>query len=128
MIVTKIVLVEDDEVLAKAAFEEFREAGFSIKLAKDGETGIELIKREAPDLILLDLVMPKKDGFQVLKELKEYPETKNISVIVLTMLDENAEIDKAISLGADGYIVKSQHAVSKIVEEVKNFLHNKYNK
>ncbi len=117
----KIVLVEDDEILAKVLYEELLEADFDVFQAFDGEEGLNLAKSKKPDLVLLDLVLPKKPGFDVLEELKKSPVTHDIPVIVLTMLGRDDDIKKGLRLGANDYIVKSQHAVGEIVEKVKNF-------
>lgn len=118
---TKIVLVEDDEILAKVLREELLEAGFAVVSAYDGEAGLAAVKKEAPGLVLLDLVLPKKHGFEVLAELKKSPETRDIPVIILTALGADDDIKKGFKLCANDYIVKSQHAVAEIVEKVKDF-------
>lgn len=117
----KIVLVEDDEILSKVLYEELAGAGFDMVLAGDGEAGLAAVRKELPALVLLDLVLPKKHGFEVLAELKKSPETQRIPVIVLTMLGADDDIKKGFELGADDYIVKSQHAVAEIVEKIKEF-------
>lgn len=118
----KIVLVEDDEILSKVLYEELKDAGFDVQQAFDGDAGLKLVQSAKPELVLLDLVMPKKHGFDVLAELKKSLATKEIPVIILTMLGQDEEIKKGLKLGAEDYIVKSQHAVAEIVEKVKNFL------
>lgn len=117
----KILLVEDDEVLAKVIYEELNEAGFETLRVYDGEAGLTMAREKRPDLILLDILLPKKNGFDVLETLKKSPETKKIPVIMLTMLGSDDDIKKGLHLGASDYIVKSQHAVGEIVEKVKNF-------
>lgn len=117
----KIALIEDDEILARVLNEELAEAGFDVSLAFDGEAGLELVKSKKPNLVLLDIVMPKKDGFAVLEELKRSPTTKTTPVIILTVLGSDEDIKKGLELGANDYIVKSQHAVGEIVEKVKQF-------
>lgn len=117
----KIVLVEDDEILAKVVYEELSEAGFDVFQAFDGEEGLELARSKNPDLLLLDLILPKKNGFDALEELKKSPVTHGIPVIILTMLGRDDDIKKGLRLGANDYIVKSQHAIGEIVEKVKNF-------
>lgn len=122
MIKQKIVLVEDDEILSKVLYEELKDAGFDVQQVFDGEAGLKLVQSAKPDLVLLDLVLPKKHGFDVLAELKKSLATKEIPVIILTMLGQDEEIKKGLKLGAEDYIVKSQHAVAEIVEKVKSFL------
>lgn len=119
---TKIVLIEDDEILSKVLYAELSEADFEVKQAFDGEAGLAMVKSEKWDLILLDLILPKKHGFEVLAELKKSADTASIPVLILTMLGSDEDIKKGLQLGADDYIVKSQHAVAEIVEKVKSFL------
>ncbi|MDP2598335.1 MAG: response regulator [Candidatus Liptonbacteria bacterium] len=116
----KILLVEDDEVLAKVIYEELTEAGFEVFQAFDGETGLALAHEKKPDLMLLDILLPKINGFDVLEILKKSPDTR-IPVIILTMLGSDDDIKKGLGLGAIDYIVKSQHALPEIVEKVKAF-------
>jgi DNA-binding response OmpR family regulator len=118
---TKILLVEDDEVLSKVVDEELNEAGFESFRALDGEAGLQLAKEKRPDLILLDILLPKKNGFDVLESLKKSMDTEKIPVIVLTMLGSDEDIKKGLRLGAADYMVKSQHALPEIIEKVKDF-------
>ena len=117
----KIVLVEDDEILSKVLFEELKMAGFDATQAFDGERGLKMVQTKKPDLVLLDLLLPKMHGFNVLEKLKSSPDTKEIPIIILTMLGSDDDIKKGLELGANDYIVKSQHAVAEIVEKVKGF-------
>ena len=117
----KIVLMEDDEVLGKVLKEELTESGFSVAWAKDGEAGIAHIRKDKPDLALLDILMPKKNGFDVLAEIKRSPATKDIPVIMLTMLGADDDLKRGVALGANDYIVKSQHAIGEIRDKVKEF-------
>lgn len=123
----KIVLVEDDQILSKVLSEELKESGFEVYQAFDGEEGLAMVQAKKPSLVLLDLVMPKKHGFDVLAELKKSPTTKEIPVIVLTMLGQDEEIKKGLKLGANDYIVKSQHAVAEIVEKINEFFGKEQN-
>ena len=117
----KIALIEDDEVLSIVMQEELGKAGFDVLIAADGEKGIKLVKSQKPDLVLLDLMLPKKSGFEVLQELKKDPKTKNIPVVILTSLSLDEGIQKALRLGADDYFVKSQHTSLELVEMIRNF-------
>jgi len=118
---TKIVLIEDDQILVKVLFEELKEAGFEVEQAFDGEEGLNLVKSSKPDLVLLDLVMPKKHGLEVLAELKKDPQTSAIPVIIITMSSGDEDVKRGLQMGANDYIVKSQHAVAEIIEKIKNF-------
>lgn len=117
----KILLVEDDAVLAKVLYEELTEADFEVFQAYDGEAGLKLVLEKNPDLVLLDVLLPKKNGFEVLEAMKGSPEANRIPVIILTMLGSDEDIKKGLRLGANDYIVKSQHALPEIVDAVKEF-------
>jgi len=117
----KISLVEDDEILAKVLHTELTDAGFEVSQAFDGEAGLKLIKSKHPDLVLLDLILPKKHGFEVLEELKKSPDTNEIPVFILTLLGEDEDIKKGLRLGANDYLVKSSHAITEITEKVRDF-------
>ncbi len=123
----KIVLVEDDEILSKVIKEELEESGFKVYLAMDGEKGLATATDKKPNLVLLDLMLPKMHGFEVLENLKKSPETDKIPVMILTMLGSDDDIKKGLLLGANDYIVKSQHAVGEIVDKVKEFFNEESN-
>jgi DNA-binding response OmpR family regulator len=121
----KIVLIEDEEILSKVLSLELQEAGFDVTLAEDGEAGLAAVKKVIPSLVLLDLVLPKKHGFEVLSELKKSPKTKKIPVIILSALGSVEDMKKGLGLGAKAYLVKSQHGVGEIVSKVKEYLGGK---
>lgn len=118
---TKVVLAEDDEILAKVIKEELSEAGFSVTHVANGVDVVKTVQDTRPDLILQDILMPGKTGFEILEELKQSPVTKDIPVVMLTMLGSDEDIKKGLQLGANDYIVKSQHAVAEICEKVQEF-------
>ncbi len=118
----KILFIEDEPGLQKTVGEILRQERFEILEALDGDTGVEIAKKEKPDLVLLDLILPKKDGFEVLKELKENPETKDIKVIVLTNLESSGDVEKALELGATNYLVKANYELEEVVQKVKDLL------
>ena len=115
----KILIVEDEQVLSKVLEEKFDKAGFDTKVSSDGEVAILDAKSFLPSIIILDLVLPKKSGFEVLKAVKADPETQAIPIIVVSNLGEDGDIKMALSLGAKDYFVKSQHPINEIVEKVK---------
>jgi len=118
----KILFIEDESTLQKTFREVIEKEGYQVISALDGETGLRLALSEGPDLILLDLILPKIHGFEVLKKLKEDEETKDIPVIVLTNLEGMADIDKAIELGAKTYLVKAQYSLDEVLEKIKKTL------
>ena len=118
----KILIVEDEEILIKVLKEKFIKEKFTVELVSDGESVLASAKNFKPDVILLDIILPKKNGLEVLEELKGDPESQNIPVIMLSNLGEDEKIKKAISLGAVDYLVKTQHPINEIVEKVQNYL------
>ena len=119
---SKILFVEDEPTLQRAVGEILGQEGFEVLSALDGEVGLELIKKEKPDLVLLDLILPKKDGFAVLKEMKEDENLKDIPVIVLTNLEGMGDVEKAMSLGATTYLVKANYELDDVVKMIKENL------
>jgi len=117
-----ILFIEDESALQKTFGEILRQEGYEMISALDGEIGLKLAQNKKPDLILLDLILPKMHGFEVLKKLKEDQETKEIPVIVLTNLERIEDIDKALELGATTYLVKAQYSLAEVVEKIKKAL------
>jgi len=117
-----ILFIEDESALQKTFGEILKQEGLGITPALDGEICLRLAKTKKPDLILLDLILPKMHGFEVLKKLKEDKETKDIPVIVLTNLEGIGDVEKAIELGATTYLVKAQYSLDEVVEKIKKAL------
>lgn len=118
----KLIIVEDDPFLLSILTEKLKEAGFDIETAADGEDGLNKIKSGSFDVILLDMVLPKIDGFKILEELRADKQTQKIPVIVLSNLYDKNNIDKAVLLGAKEYIVKAYNTPEEIVLKIKSFL------
>jgi two-component system alkaline phosphatase synthesis response regulator PhoP len=121
----KILVVEDEEILLTALSEELKQEGFEVVGAKDGEEGVAKAASEKPDLVLLDLVMPKLDGIGALKQMKEGAETKDIPVVILTNLSDYDKISDALSLGAMDYLVKANYRLEELVTKIKMVLERK---
>lgn len=117
----KVLIVEDEEILAKVLEEKFKDEKFEVRIAIDGEVVLAEAKSFKPDIIVLDLILPKKDGFEVLKELKSNAILKQIPVVVLSNLGQDEEIKKVLSLGAVDYFVKTQHPIKEVVEKIKSY-------
>ena len=115
----KILIAEDDIPLGKAYQTKLTKSGFEVKLVTDGDELLATLITWIPDLIILDLMMPKKNGFETLVELKSSEHFKDIPVIVATNSGQPEEVDKAIKLGAVGYIVKSDMSLAKVVEKIR---------
>ena len=118
----KILIVEDDKTLLDMYKLKFEQEGFNILIALDGLIGLELIKKELPAVILLDIMMPKMDGFAVLAELKKDKSTKDIPVLMLSNLGQQSDVEKGKKMGADDYIVKASMTPSQVVDKVKSYL------
>ncbi|OGH76771.1 MAG: hypothetical protein A2469_02310 [Candidatus Magasanikbacteria bacterium RIFOXYC2_FULL_40_16] len=119
---SKILIVEDDNILSKAIETALKEGKFKTMTAMDGEEALIKAREFKPDLILLDLIMPKKSGEEVLEELKKDEELKYIPVLVTTVKSEDASISRCVELGARGYFIKAQYTLDEILEQVKKVL------
>ena len=115
----RILIVEDEPTLQKTLSVALEQAGYEIKGALDGEIGLKLAKEMKPDLILLDLILPKMDGFEVLEEIKKDEGIKDIPVIILTNLESSQDIEKALVLGAKTYLVKANYDLKDVIQKVK---------
>ena len=118
----KILLVEDDEALAAVYRSRLELEGFETMEVNNGEKALSAAVEFKPDLILLDVMMPKISGFDVLDIIRNTPETANIHVIMLTALSQPKDKEKAESLGVDDYLVKSQVVIGDVVERIKHNL------
>lgn len=118
----KILLVEDDDSLASVYQTRLEAEGFIIKRVPNGEEALAAALEMRPDLILLDVMMPKVSGFDVLDILRNTPETAELKIIMLTALSQESDKEKARNLGVDYYLVKSQVVISDVVQKVKEIL------
>lgn len=118
----KILIVEDDKLLLKALEGKFTQEGFEVTMAADGDEGLESALKNHPDIILLDVLMPGTDGITVLKLLRQDVWGKDVQVIVLTNLADDAKVKEAESLNAVGYLIKSDWQLEEIVKKVKQRL------
>ena len=117
-----ILLIEDEGALQKTMGDVLSQEGYTILAALDGEIGIRLAKEKVPDLILLDLVLPKVMGLEVLKELRGDEKTKDIPVIVLTNSEDMQDIQRVMDLGATTYLVKSNYELQEVVKKIQTVL------
>lgn len=118
----KILLVEDDDALASVYQTRLEAENFSIKRVPNGEDALAAALSYKPDLILLDVMMPKVSGFDVLDILRNTPETTNVKIIMLTALSQDSDKERAQSLGVDDYLVKSQVVIADVVDKIKAHL------
>jgi len=116
----KILIIDDEESILKMYSEALSK--HEVSTAKNGEEGLKIAEESNPDLILLDIILPKVNGLDVLAQLKENQETATIPVLILTNLPEESSADKAKTLGADGYFVKAEYEPSKLAETIDNLI------
>ncbi len=117
-----VAIVEDEAVLSRVLEVKLKNAGFRTMLATDGEEASEMIRSKKPDLVLLDLVMPKKDGFAVLRDMREERATKNTPVVILSNYGTDEDRRRGKELGISDYLIKSTTKLNTIVDEVKSVL------
>lgn len=118
----KILLVEDDDSLANVYLARLEVEGFEVKRVPNGEDALAAAVEFKPDLVLLDVMMPKVSGFDVLDILRNTPETANLKIVMLTALSQENDKARADQLGADDYLVKSQVVIADVVERIKHHL------
>lgn len=118
----KILLVEDDDALANVYMMRLKAEGFDVKRVANGEDALAAAKDQKPDLVLLDAMMPKVSGFDVLDILRNTPETANLKIIMLTALSQESDKQRAQGLGVDDYLVKSQVVISDVIDRIKYHL------
>ena len=118
----KILFIEDESALQKTFGDILKQEGYKMLSALDGEVGLKMAQTEKPDLILLDLVLPKMHGFEVLRALKVDEATKSIPIIVLTNLEAMGDVEKALELGATTYLVKTNYTLEEVVQKIKKTL------
>lgn len=117
----KILIIEDEPALRRSVQFRLTKEGYDVTVAKDGEEGILAVAEKKPDLILLDLILPKVNGFDILKRFKAEAATKDIPVIIFTNLSQEADQRQAKALGAADFFIKSDLSIERVVEKVREF-------
>lgn len=115
----KILIIEDDKFLRELIAQKLLKAGYDVSEAVDGEEGIKKIKEERPQMVLLDLILPGIDGFEVLAKMKEEPELISTPVIILSNLGQKEDVEKGLKLGATDYLIKAHFTPGEIVEKIR---------
>ena len=115
----KILIIEDEEILLNLLHKKLSQEGFDVSLAKNGEEGLKVMKEIKPDLVLLDIVMPKMGGFEVMEEMRRDSELKEIPVIIVSNSGQPVEINKAQELGAKDWLIKTEFDPEEVLEKVK---------
>jgi DNA-binding response OmpR family regulator len=118
----RILLVEDDDALASVYVVRLQAEGFDVRRVSNGEDALAAAISYKPDLVLLDVMMPKVSGFDVLDILRNTPETANLKIIILTALSQESDKQRAVQLGVDDYLVKSQVVITDVIERIKQHL------
>ena len=118
----KILVVEDDTFLRELIVQKLDQSGYDIVEAVDGEDGVKQAKAEKPDVILLDIILPGIDGFEVLRQLKEDETLSSIPVLILSNLGQKEDIEKGMKLGAKDFLIKAHFTPGEIIEKIKNIL------
>jgi len=117
-----ILFVEDDPFLIDIYKKKLGEAGYTVVLAENGETALKTIETTAVDLLILDIVMPKIDGWETLRQLKAHPKMQKCKVMIFSNLGGKAEVEKGLQMGADKYLIKANYTPSQVVNEVEKML------
>lgn len=117
----KIIIVEDDQMISDIYNKKFSDSGFEVYSALSGEQALEVAKKEKVDIVMTDLIMPKMDGFQLIERLRSGEFDSKIKIIVTSNLSQKEDRDKAINLGANGFVAKSDYSPSELVNEIKRF-------
>jgi DNA-binding response OmpR family regulator len=123
---SKILIIEDDKFLRDLLSQKLMREGFKVLTAVEGEEGIKMMGEEAPNLVMLDLILPGLDGFDILTRLKETPELSSVPVLVLSNLGQKEDIERAMSLGAEEFLIKANFTPGEIVEKIKVILKKRY--
>ena len=118
----KILVVEDDKFLRELITQKLAREGYDVKESVDGEEGVIKVKEEKPDVILLDLILPGIDGFEVLAKIKEDPEVENIPVVILSNLGQRDDVERGLKLGAVDFLIKAHFTPGEIIEKIEKIM------
>ena len=118
----KILIIEDEEVIIDLLQKKIIKEGYQVSIARDGEEGLKIMKEERPDLVLLDIIMPKKGGFEVMEEMQKDTELKKIPLIVISNSGQPVELDRAQKLGAKDWLVKTEFDPQEVIDKVRKQL------
>ena len=121
-LMAKVLLVEDDIFLSSLLKNRLQKDGIEVLLAKDGKEALNILKSTKPDLILLDLILPEKSGFEVMEDMRSDPQFQGAPIIVVSNLGQPEDITKSQELGAVEYFIKAQTSIDDLVEKIKGFL------
>lgn len=114
----KILLIEDEQIIVDLLQRKLKDAGYEVIVTKDGQAGLEAIKRIKPDLVLLDVIMPKMGGFEVMEEVNKDQELKKIPVVIISNSGQPVELDRARELGVRDWLVKTEFDPQEVIDKV----------
>ncbi len=114
----KVLLVEDEEIMINLLQKKLVQEGYEVSIAKNGEEGLSMMKEVKPDIILLDIIMPKMSGFEVMEEMRKDTELKKIPIVVISNSGQPVELDKAKELGARDWLIKTEFDPQEVIEKV----------
>lgn len=114
----KVLLVEDEEIMINLLKKKLVQEGYEVSIAKNGEEGLSMMKEVKPDIILLDIIMPKMSGFEVMEEMRKDTELKKIPIVVISNSGQPVELDKAKELGARDWLIKTEFDPQEVIEKV----------
>lgn len=117
-----ILLIEDEDAIILPLKIKLEKEGFKLNIAKDGEVGLAMLKSEKPDLVLLDIILPKMNGFEILERIKKEDEAIGTPIIIISNLAREGEINRGLSLGAKDFIVKTNLSLDNLVGKIRKFL------
>ncbi len=115
----KILIVEDEDIIIDLLEKKLVQEGYEVLTAHNGEEGLKMVKEIKPDIVLLDIVMPKKSGYEVMEEMNKDPELKKIPIIIISNSGQPVELDKAKELGAKDWLIKTEFDPNEVAEKVK---------
>ncbi len=121
----KILVVEDDKFLRELITQKLVREGYEVREAVDGEDGVKKVEEEKPDIILLDLILPGIDGFEVLAKIKEKPDREDVPVVILSNLGQRDDVERGLKLGAVDFLIKAHFTPGEIIEKVEKILGGK---
>lgn len=123
-----ILLIEDDPFLIDIYTQKLKELDCSVSVALDGEEAAKKMQESVPDIVLLDIVLPNVDGWEILRKIKKNDAWKDVRVVVLSNLGQKSEVEKGLSLGAERYLIKAHYTPSQVIAELKDMVNNKKDK
>ena len=123
--IAKVLLIEDDRSLRELIAQKLEKEKFDVMQTVDGESGLRKLSEQKPDIVLLDLILPGMSGFEVLKKIREMPDSQTIPVVILSNLGQREDVEKGLSLGATDFLIKAHFTPGEIITKIKNVLSTK---